>query len=236
MNVDGGDYAAGARRLHDEMCLSDDTVIVTAHGTSTHVDALAHAWRGDVLYNGHEARKILSFGAARCGIDKMGGVAARGVLFDVAGHLGVPFLDESVAIDADLLRECLDASGQELRPGDVAVVRTGWPTVFETDEARYQGGQPGLAYDGAHWLAEQDVCMIACDNSGVGQIAMDGTFAAPLDEDVHLLCLWERGIPLAEMLWLEELATYGQKEFLFVLAPLTIVGGTASPVNPLAIL
>jgi kynurenine formamidase len=34
---------------------------------------------------------------------------------------------------------------------------------------------------------------------------------------------------------LEELAAAGVKEFLFVCAPLEIVGGTGSPVRPLAV-
>lgn len=236
MSVDGGDYAAGARRLLGEMCLSDDAVVITPHGTTTHMDALAHAWRGDELYNGHDSNRVRSYGATRCGIDKAGGVVARGVLIDVAAHLGVPFLDQSVRITARMLQECLAATDCELRSGDVAVIRTGWPTVFADDPDRYQGGQPGLSYDGGLWLADQDVAAIACDNAGVGAIAADGSFDAPLDEDIHLLTLWERGIYLVEMLWLEELAGHDQPEFLFVLAPLVIEGGTGSPVNPLAIL
>jgi kynurenine formamidase len=38
------------------------------------------------------------------------------------------------------------------------------------------------------------------------------------------------------MLWLEELAQAGQPTFLFMVAPLKIVGGTGSPINPLAVL
>jgi kynurenine formamidase len=51
-----------------------------------------------------------------------------------------------------------------------------------------------------------------------------------------MIFLWRHGIYLIEMLWLEELAAAGQPTFLFVVAPLKIVGGTGSPVNPLAVL
>ncbi|MEU6419582.1 cyclase family protein [Streptomyces spiralis] len=236
MSVDGADYCAGARRLNGEIGVADDALIISHHGTTTHIDALSHMWRGDELYNGHPAQRVRSYGATRCGIEKAGPIVARGVLFDVAGHLGVPHLDESVRIDADLLQEVAKAKGIEVRPGDVAVVRTGWPTVYGTDRARYQGGQPGLTHDGGLWLAEQDVVAVACDNAGIGALAMDGSFDAGPDEDLHLLLLWAFGVYLVEMLWLEELAATDRHDFLFVAAPLAIEGGTGSAVNPVAVL
>lgn len=237
MSIDGGDYAAGAKRLKGEICLADDALMISPHGTTTHMDALCHVWRDDAVYNGHTANRVRSYGATRCGIDKVStGFVARGVLLDVAGHLGVPYLDATVRIGAEVLEECAAAAGVTVRPGDVAVVRTGWPRVFESDPSRYQAGQPGLSYDGGQWLAERDVCMVACDNAGVGAIAEDGSFDAPPDEDLHLLFLWRHGIYLAEMLWLEELAESGRAEFLFIAAPLAVEGGTGSAINPLVVL
>ena len=52
---------------------------------------------------------------------------------------------------------------------------------------------------------------------------------------VHRLLLVERGIHIIETLLLEELARDGVHEFLFVAAPLKIVGGTGSPIRPLAL-
>ena len=237
MSVDGGDYAVGARRLKDEICLADDALVMSPHGTTTHLDALSHVWRDDQIYNGHPSGRIRSYGATRCGIDKAAaGFVGRGVLLDVAGHLGVPFLDESVRIDGDLLEACATGADVEMRRGDIAVVRTGWPTVFADQPERYQAGQPGLSYDGGRWLAERDVCMVASDNTGVGAIAADGMFDATPEQDLHLLFLWRHGIYLAEMLWLEELAVTGRHEFLFLAAPLVVDGGTGSAINPLAIL
>lgn len=236
MSVDGADYTAGARLMNGVIGIADDALIVSPHGTTTHMDALCHMWRGDLLYNNHAAARVRSYGATRCGIDKAGPIVARGVLFDVPAHLGVPYLDETVRVGADLLRDIAEDRGISVQPGDVAVIRTGWPTVYETDRARYQGGQPGLSHDGGLWLAERDVTAVACDNAAVGALAMDGSFDAGPDEDLHLLLLWSRGIYLLEMLWLEELARTGRHDFLFVAAPLAIEGGTGSPVNPVAVL
>ena len=52
---------------------------------------------------------------------------------------------------------------------------------------------------------------------------------------VHTHLLPDSGIPIMEMLNLEEIAADGAYEFAFVMVPLNIVGGTASPVRPLAL-
>jgi kynurenine formamidase len=52
---------------------------------------------------------------------------------------------------------------------------------------------------------------------------------------VHRLLLVEYGIHIIEVLNLSGLAAAGIYEFLFVLTPLRIVGGTGSPVRPLAV-
>jgi len=52
---------------------------------------------------------------------------------------------------------------------------------------------------------------------------------------VHVLLLVEHGIPIVEMLDLGSLSTDGVYEFLLVMTPLKIVGGTGSPVRPLAL-
>jgi kynurenine formamidase len=52
---------------------------------------------------------------------------------------------------------------------------------------------------------------------------------------VHRLLLIEHGIYIIEHLNLEAAAGERLTEFLFVLAPLRITGGTGSPVRPLAV-
>jgi kynurenine formamidase len=240
MSVDGGDYAAGARAVGNGLRLSDDALIVSPHGTTTHLDALCHAWYGERMYNNQDGNRVRSYGALRCGIEKVGGIVTRGVLLDVASHLGVNRLDGEVRISAGTLAQCADATGVQLRPGDVALIRTGWPTMYAESRERYYHPQPGLSYDGGVWLAERDVAVVAMDNTGIAGLDHQGRFAEPPEEDLHLLFLWRHGIHLLEMLWLEELAEQisqrGSAHFLFVIAPLAVEGGTASPVQPLAVL
>jgi kynurenine formamidase len=53
---------------------------------------------------------------------------------------------------------------------------------------------------------------------------------------VHQRLIRDFGVPLLEGLLLQELAATGRREFLFVASPLPVVGGTGSPINPIAIL
>jgi kynurenine formamidase len=56
---------------------------------------------------------------------------------------------------------------------------------------------------------------------------------------VHVLALNAMGVHLLDYLQFEDVAAHceatGRWEFLFVAAPLRIVGGTGSPLNPIAI-
>ncbi|MFI7056086.1 cyclase family protein [Streptosporangium canum] len=236
MSVDGGDYAAGTRPVGPGLRLADDAVIVTHHGTTTHMDALCHMWSGEELYNGHPAARVRSYGATRCGIETVGGVVARAVLFDVPRHLGLDHLPVDFRVSADLLREIRD----DVRPGDVAVVRTGWPLVWDSSPEEYWSGQPGLSADAGRWLASRDVAVVASDNAAIGGLNARQLADEGLEDDLHMILLWRHGVHLAEMLWLEELgaacAGRAGRDFVFVTAPLRIEGGTGSPINPLAIL
>ncbi|MFD1546761.1 cyclase family protein [Nonomuraea guangzhouensis] len=231
MSVDGGDYAAGVRPVGAGLRMADDALIVTHHGTTTHMDALCHMWSGDELYNGHPAARVRSYGATRCGIEQVGGVVARGVLFDVPRHLGLDHLPADFRVPAQLLAEIAVP-----RAGDVAVIRTGWPAVWERSHEEYWSGQPGLSAGAGRWLASMDVSAVAADNAAIGGLNERQLADEPLDDDLHLILLHRHGIHLIEMLWLEELSAAGRTEFVFVAAPLRIEGGTGSPLNPLAIL
>ncbi|MFI6790181.1 cyclase family protein [Nonomuraea sp. NPDC050383] len=232
MSVDGGDYAAGARPVGAGLRVADDALIVSHHGTTTHMDALCHMWSGDELYNGHPAARVRSYGATRCGIEQVGGVVGRGVLFDVARHLGLDHLPAGHRITP----EELEAAGPELRPGDVAVIRTGWPAVWERSREEYWSGQPGLSAAAGRWLAARDVAVVASDNAAIGGLDERQLAGEGLADDLHLILLHRHGVHLVEMLWLEELSARCRADFVFVAAPLRIEGGTGSPLNPLAVL
>lgn len=234
MTLDGGDFAAGVQ-LHGGSEYADDYLMLPCHGT-THVDALAHYWSERRLYNGFSSDRVRSYGATRCGIEHVGSIVSRGVLLDVARHHGVDYLPLGHCITVEEIEAVLRHKSTAISAGDCVLVRTGWPTIFDRDPDEYHRGAPGIGVAAAQWLADRDVCAVGADTVAVevhgADDRYDGGSVAP---SVHPLLIRDYGIYLLEMLDLEALAADGVVEFLFVLAPLQIVGGTASPVNPLAI-
>jgi kynurenine formamidase len=225
---DGGDYAAGLTERG--FGFADDCVVMSTHG-NTHLDALAHVWQDRQMWNGHPADLVTSRGAQRCGIDQVGPVVTRGILADLAAA-GGPCQDDGHAITPDELREAVEATRCRPEPGDALLVRTGWL-------ARWRAGQAtelrwaGLHPDCAGWIDDQGFVLVGADNvaveAGPSPYPDD---AAPL----HVELIRNRGVHLMELLDLEELAGLERPEFLLVVAPLPLVGGVGSPVNPVAVL
>jgi kynurenine formamidase len=236
MSVDGADYEAGVKLPAGGRGIADDALMLSPHGTTTHMDALCHMWTGKQIYNGHASSRIRSYGATRCGMENVEGVVTRGILLDVPAFRGVDVLDPADRITVADLEAMSARAGVTVGQGDAIVIRTGWPTVFAQSPERYWAGEPGLSSEAAQWLAARDIALVASDNSAISGLNVDGRADETLENDIHMIFLWRHGIYLIEMLWLEELAVAGQPTFLFVVAPLKIVGGTGSPVNPLAVL
>ena len=227
---DGGDFAAG-EPLQGGAGAADDYLGLPVHAGATHVDALGHVWTGERLFNGHSSTTVRSDGLRRCGIDKMPPLVTRGVLLDVARVREVAHLADGQAITVTDLEATIAGEQIELRAGDAVLVRTGWSTVWSGDPGRYERSSPGLDVDAAQFLAERDVVLVGADNIAVEAIP----FAAGQHAPVHQLLIGAYGIHLLELLDLEALAGDRIYEFLFVLVPLRITGGTGSPVNPIAV-
>jgi kynurenine formamidase len=228
--VDGGDYATGAPDSNG--CRSaEDYLIMGMHGHTTHLDALGHVWSGEELYNGFPDATVRSTGMRRCGIDKAGPIATRGVLLDLARWKGVEHLEAGGSVRAADLDACAAAQGVQVGGGDAVLLRTGWPLVYATDPAGYERAWPGIGLEAAAWLAERDVVLVGADNPAVETRPFPKGTTAP----VHQLLLRDHGIYLLELLDLEALAADAAHQFLFLTLPLRIRGATASPVNPVAI-
>jgi len=228
MQRDGGDYAAGGKRPGGFQFAEDTVVMALQFGT--HIDALCHAWHDDKLYNGFPSTGTRSTTrASRCGVEKLGPIVARGVLLDVVED-GTP-LAMGTPVTRDDVQRAAESAGVTVERGDVALIRTGYLESMLHDP-RYYDGEPGIDVEAGRWLAEAGVAVIGSDNFAVEHIPFPKDTVFP----VHQLVIRGYGIPLLEGLVLEELAGAGVHEFLFVAAPLPFVGGTGSPLVPLAIL
>jgi len=230
--IHAGDLASEATAFD----WSADFVGVACHGnTISHLDALCHVFVEGKMYNGAPASEVTSVGAQRSSIEVAGsGIVGRGVLLDIPRLRGVDWLEPGEAITSDEL----DATGVAVEQGDIVLVHTGrdrrraalgaWNTFVD--------GLAGLDAECARWLYDRDPAVLGAD--GVSDVMPGSDPAWPIP--IHMCALVGMGIHLLDNLRLDLLADAcaerGRWEFLFVVAPLQIGGGTGSPVNPIAIL
>lgn len=209
---------------------SEDMLVMASH-TSTHMDALCHVYADNKLYNGFPHDQVAPYsGAQRCGIDKVGAIAGRGVLIDVASALGVDVLEPGHMISRTELTDTLRHQGTALEPGDLVLIRTGWVGAF-MDERVAIHPQPGIGLDAAAYLVEQDVAIVGADNSAVEALPFEGGVYL----GCHIMLLVDNGIHLIENMALDELAQDNCHEFLLTVGALKVTGATGSPVTPIAI-
>lgn len=229
-------FRMSLQRRHGDQVRPDggsaaNEIIVTGGHVGTHIDALAHVSHDGLLHGGAQAEDVQRGGRmSTLGAEHIPPMLARGVLLDVAGPGVLPPGYGVTAADLDAAAE---RAGVEVRQGDVVLVRTGWARHFD-DAATYLGqdsGVPGVTGEAARWLAERGVLATGADTTAYEQIPPGaGHRVLP----VHRILLVDHGIYIMEHLNLEQAAEEGLTEFTFVLAPLRIVGGTGSPVRPLA--
>lgn len=204
----------------------------------SHIDALCHVAFDGVLYNGKPASALTSDGAGADAIDALGdGLVGRGVLLDVPRRRGIQWLEPGEDVLPDDLEACEREQGVCVAGGDVLLVRTGHSLRYselgpwDTDEVK-----AGLHPTCARFLAEREVAALGSDgNSDTAPSSTEG-----IGFPIHALALNAIGIHLLDYLRFEDLAAAcereGRWEFMFAAAPLRIVGGTGSPLNPIAIL
>lgn len=88
-----------------------------------------------------------------------------------------------------------------------------------------------------------------CDGSSIGDVfatgagsaavcSLDehGAFTGSVDENAHMTASCSHGVPLIEIIALDELAAAHQHRVLLAATAVTDPGGTASPLAPMAVL
>ncbi|MBV1937395.1 cyclase family protein [Streptomyces sp. BV286] len=217
---------------------SDDAVTMGLQA-ATHWDAITHVSHSGKIYNGRPAATITAHEGARfSGIDKPRHVVSRGVLLDVARALGKERLDGGHAVTPEDLEAAEELSGTKVRPGDIVLVRTGQMQLcLAGDNHAYAFPSPGLSVRTPEWFHARDVAAVANDT-------LTFEIFPPEIEDlwlpVHALDLVEMGMLQGQNWNLEELSTacgeVGRHAFLLSAMPEPFVGGTGTPVAPVAIL
>lgn len=199
----------------------------------THIDALSHFGLDGKIYNGFSAGEFLGDqGWKVSGAETIPPIVARGVLLDVAAARGVEMLPDGYRVTRADLERALARQHLTLREGDVALIRTGRMKLYASAKA-YMENAPGLGLDAARFLVEDGGAMIVgADNLSFEAFPSEspGNYVP-----VHTYLLAERGVPMLELVYLDELARAGVHEFAFIGGSLELRGADAAPLRPIAL-
>ncbi|MEU4084580.1 cyclase family protein [Streptomyces aureus] len=231
--------AVAGRLPAEGLDFARDHFAMNVHGDAdSHLDALCHVVYDGTLYGGVDARTLTDDGAGALSVDLVrDGIVGRGVLLDIPGLRGVPWLEPGEQVGAAELAAAEAAQGVRVGPGDLLFVRVGHRLRREE-----QGPwDPAAARAGLHpgameFLAERRVVALGGDgNNDAAPSRTEG-----VDYPVHVLAVHAMGLHLLDYLRFEDLVPLCRREgrwsFLCVVAPLRLPGATGSPVNPIAVL
>ena len=221
------------------LSFATDRLAMNIHGNAdTHIDALCHVIYQARLYNDVPAETVRATGASELSIDTArAGIVGRGVLLDIPRRRGIPWLEPGDHVTAADLIGAADAQQVRLGQGDLLLVRVGHrqrqAELGPWDSAR---ARAGLHPEALELVAERRVAVLGSDsNNDTCPSAAEG-----VEFPVHVLAVNAMGLHLLDWLQLDDLAGLceeaGRWSFCCVVAPLRLVRGTGSPVNPIAIL
>jgi kynurenine formamidase len=218
------------------------------HGAPT-LDALGHIGRDGKLFGGLDAFASTSdpdgIGTSGVGanlaVDQFPTdlLVNRGILLDVARFVQGDSrpLDATKEITADLLERTAKHQGVKLKKGDTVFIRTGYGPLFKSNPKVYAdpNASPGPSVGGAKFLIDHGARVVGDDTLTFEMrppVVTSPTFQV---FPVHMLLIPDSGIYIIENLNLEELAEAKAYEFVVVVPPLKILGGTGSALRVFAL-
>ena len=214
-----------------------DEYTIFFHGVAmTHMDALSHVFHQGKMYNGFPETVVKKDGADALAVTAYrNGIFTRGVLVDIAWLKGVPYLDTSAVVYPADLDAWEKKTGVHIESGDAVFIRTGrWASRAAKGPWDLAAHSPGLSALCARWLKQRDIAILGGDASSDALPSGIAGVTFP----VHQLVMAAMGTPMFDQCDLEELAkaavARNRWTFLMTAAPLRVVGGTGSPINPIA--
>ena len=231
----------GAPAFPGGLHYADDKAEIFLQG-STQYDALGHVWYDGKIWNGYDARTTVD-DLSKASVQPIAerGVVGRGVLIDMARHRGKQWLDKGETFDHNDLEAAAKAQGVELGQRDILLIRTGFLTYFystSAEEFYANFMEPGLTYSRelVQWFQDKEIPNLITDTIANEVTANPETgVLLPL----HCALMRNLGVVLTEICILDKLAEAcaadNRWDFLYTAAPLNVVGGSGSPVNPVVI-
>jgi kynurenine formamidase len=214
---------------------SSDRIEVSFHGiTYSHLDGLCHLFYNDKVFGGTDVDEVVTDdGCNRMDTTAMkGGLVTKGVLVDAARLKGVDYLPPGTTLYPEDIEAWEEQTGATIEPGDALLLRTGrWARRADTGPTTEMSGWDATVMP---FFAERDIALLGADSVHEAPLSVPGLLAP-----IHRYAIVARGMNLLDNLDLEALAETAARlnrwEFMLVVAPLRVPGGTGSPVNPIAI-
>lgn len=215
-----------------------DAVVIDMHGFAmTHLDAVAHVYRDQDVYNGRLAADVTSPGGLTFGdiLVQQDGMFTRGVLLNIAAVRGVDWLEPDDGVYAADLVAAEERQGIKVESGDCIFVYTGLQKREAVEGPENLGQRVGIMPDALKWMHEREISVY----SGDCVDAFPNPYSARYAIYFHAISLAAMGLILLDIPALEPLLEVCEEldrsDFLLSMSPLRLKGGTGCPVNPTAI-
>ncbi len=200
--------------------------------TGTHIDTLSHFGLDGEIYNHFSADENLGDkGWNRSGAETIPPLIARGLLIDLPKTKGLSMLPDNYRVTEADIKQALVQQHVTLQPGDIVLLRTGRMQNY-AQSAKYMANSPGLGIAAATYLAkEAEAMVVGADNLSFEAFPseVEGNYVP-----VHTYLLTQMGVPIMELVNLEELAEAQVYEFAFIGGSLKLRGADAAPLRPIA--
>jgi kynurenine formamidase len=215
-----------------------DRYSVSYHGYAhSHIDALCHILYKDQTYNGYARADVnTDKGCTKLGIEHLkNGIVTRGVLVDIPRLKGVEFLEPGAPVFVEDLEAWEKQAGVKIASGDAVFLRTGrWARRAKLGPWNVAQNAAGLHASVAPWIKARGVAFVGSDAAAdVVPSQVEG-----VNLPIHTLLITALGINLLDNQDLEAVAATAARlkrwEFMLVIAPVPVTGGTGFPLNALA--
>lgn len=255
----GGPFGDNRVIYHDELVTAQLGQVGTQFDGPGHVGVRTS--KGDYFYNGRNREEAYARGPGNnvTGMGELGvefvaekGFVCRGILLNAATYRDMPRLPVPTSptspgiVTAEDLKGMLEAQGlAEPGEGDCVFLYTGHGDLWKNSEwqslslnekreraRQYNSGEPGFSLSACRYLASRKIALTGGDTSADAGPVTEVPGSVSL---CHVELQVRHGIWNLENLDFEPLLKDGVSEFLFVWAPLKMVGATGSPGNPVAL-
>lgn len=212
----------------------NDDILQTWVGIGSQIDGLGHLGEKGYYYNCLDEKEISQItGLTKLGVHDIPPLVGRGVILDMAKHMGKEFLAAGDHFGEAEIKAAAQAQGVTIGKGDIVLFHTGWTeNMLEKDPKAWVSGEPGISVSGSRYLASLDVMAVGADTWGIEPVPPapgEGAFYG------HVVLLKEHGIYILETMNTGPVLRDGVNEFMFVLGQARIRGTVQMIINPVAL-